>query len=191
MAGLPAPCSSRPTCRKLLHAGHRVAICEQVEDAGPGQGAGHAARSRASSRRHRHRGRPARPAAANHLVAVVPRQRAARSALAWVDLSTGHVLGRRRRRWPRLADELARLAPGRVPGRRARSRQSSSSALREPHSPRTVDRPARTGPSTRRTARDGAATSTSASPRSPASASTTTSPASSPPGRCCCTCRKR
>ena len=111
---LPAPRSSNSYLRKLLHAGHRVAVCDQVEDAGPGQGArpprGHPRRHAG----HRHRGRPARPAPAEP-----PRRRASAGAAApsaWPGSSSRPAQFQAADVPPdRLADELARLGPGRVP----------------------------------------------------------------------------
>src|SRR5262249_28310569 len=108
MAGVPHHALDR-YLGKLLHAGHRVAICEQMEEAADVKG------------------RPIRrevvrvvtpgtltedgllnPRQANHLAAVFPRS--ATAGLAWVELSTGEFMAVAVS-WERLADELSRLAP--------------------------------------------------------------------------------
>jgi DNA mismatch repair protein MutS len=110
MAGVPHHALER-YLGKLLHAGHRVAICEQMEDP------------------RTVKGRPIRrevvrvvtpgtlteddlldPQRSNHLLALVPPCGRTPAGLAWVELSTGlfqaaDVLP------SRLADEILRLAP--------------------------------------------------------------------------------
>ena len=95
MAGFPVTISSNTTSRKLLQAGHRVAICEQVEEPAPPREIIHREVTRVVTPGHGDRGRPARPARANHLVAVCPGQ-GNTFGLAWVELSTGEFSGRRR-----------------------------------------------------------------------------------------------
>jgi DNA mismatch repair protein MutS len=108
MAGVPYHALDR-YLGKLLHAGHRVAICEQMEDAADVKG------------------RPIRrevvrvvtpgtltedgllnPRQANHLTAIF--SRGATAGLAWLELTTGEFQAVDVP-WPRLGDELARLAP--------------------------------------------------------------------------------
>jgi DNA mismatch repair protein MutS len=108
MAGVPHHALDR-YLGKLLQAGHRVAICEQMEDAS------------------QVKGRPIRreitrivtpgtltednlldPRRSNHLVAVVPRGGAI--GLAWVELSAGQFFAADVS-WQQLTDELGRLAP--------------------------------------------------------------------------------
>jgi DNA mismatch repair protein MutS len=108
MAGVPHHALDR-YLGKLLHAGHRVAICEQMEDASDVKG------------------RPIRrevvrvvtpgtltedgllnPRQANYLVAVAPR--GAMAGLAWAELSTGDFQAADVP-WQRLADELGRVGP--------------------------------------------------------------------------------
>jgi DNA mismatch repair protein MutS len=107
MAGVPHHALDR-YLRRLLQAGHRVAICEQMEEAS------------------QVKGRPIRrevvrvvtpgtlteddlldPRQANHLVAVFPRGELV--GLAWVDLSTG-TFEAADVPWAGLGDELGRLA---------------------------------------------------------------------------------
>src|SRR5262249_4261553 len=107
MAGVPHHALDR-YLGKLLQAGHRVAICEQMEEAADAKG------------------RPIRrevirvvtpgtltedgllqPRQANHLAAIAPR--ASVAGLAWVELSTGEFQATDVP-WPRLPDELGRLA---------------------------------------------------------------------------------
>jgi len=110
MAGVPHHALDR-YLGKLLHAGHRVAICEQMED--PRQV----------------KGRPVRrevtrvvtpgtlteddlldPRRANHLIALTPPDGRTPAGMAWVELSTGLFQAADVPR-ERLADELLRLAP--------------------------------------------------------------------------------
>src|SRR5262249_7981401 len=108
MAGVPHHALDR-YLGKLLHAGHRVAICEQMEDAADVKG------------------RPIRrevvrvvtpgtlteeglldPRQANYLAAIVPGE--ATTGLAWLELSTGEFQAADVPA-TRLADELGRLVP--------------------------------------------------------------------------------
>src|SRR6516225_536103 len=108
MAGVPHHALDR-YLGKLLQAGHRVAICEQMEDPATV------------------RGRPVRrevtrvvtpgtltedtfldPRRSNHLAAVYPH--GTQVGLAWVELSTGQFQAADVP-WDRLGDELGRLAP--------------------------------------------------------------------------------
>ncbi len=110
MAGVPYHALDR-YLGKLLQAGHRVAICEQMED--PRQV----------------KGRPVRrevirvvtpgtlteddlldPRRANHLIALTPPGGRTPAGLAWVELSTGLFQAADVPR-ERLADEVLRLAP--------------------------------------------------------------------------------
>ena len=178
--------------RKLLQAGHRVAICDQVEDASQAKGLVVAAKSRASSR-------PARSPKTTCSTRARPTiwspcsAGAAAPPSAWPGSNCPRACFRPPTcRRTRLADELRRLAPSECLvaeiARRTRGR-SPAPALRKrcradltPRPDWTFDPAHRAGPR---------CFSTSASPRWPASASTTSSPAWPPPARCCCTCRKR
>src|SRR5439155_18660526 len=94
--------------RKLVQAGHRVAVCDQVGDPETAQGL--------VRREVVHVVTPGTvteddlldPRRANHLAAVWPEDD--RVGLAWVEVSTGafHAADVP---WLRLADELGRLAP--------------------------------------------------------------------------------
>jgi DNA mismatch repair protein MutS len=101
--------------RKLLRAGHRVAICDQVEDASQAKG-------RLIRREVTRVVTPGTltddslldPRSANHLVAIAPLGNLrAPVGLAWVELSTGLFQAANVPR-ERLADELDRLAPSEV-----------------------------------------------------------------------------
>ena len=102
--------------RKLLRGGHRVAICDQVEEASQAKG-------RLIRREVTRVVTPGTltddnlldPRQANHLVALAPLgQRRAAVGVAWVELSTGLFQAADVHR-DRLADELGRLRPLRVP----------------------------------------------------------------------------
>ena len=92
----------------LLRAGHRVAVCEQMEEAGAGKKLIRREVNRLVTPGTVTEDELLDPRRANHLVAVW-RSKAGVFGLAWVDLSTGQFsaadLG-----LDRLADELARLA---------------------------------------------------------------------------------
>ncbi|HLJ95829.1 MAG TPA: DNA mismatch repair protein MutS [Gemmataceae bacterium] len=94
--------------RKLLHAGHRVAICDQVEDPALAKGLVRREVTRVVTPGTLTEEGLLEPRQANHLVAVAPRGPVV--GLAWVDLSTGQFQATDTT-WQRLADELGRLAP--------------------------------------------------------------------------------
>ncbi len=107
MAGFPHH-SLEAHLHKLLKAGHRVAVCDQVEDAALAKGLVRREVVRVVTPGTVTEDNLLDPRRANHLAAVWPR--GANAALAWADLSTGgfhaaDVPG------AALADELARLAP--------------------------------------------------------------------------------
>src|SRR5262245_15746735 len=123
MAGFPHH-ALETHLRKLLRGGHRVAICDQVEDASQAKG-------RLIRREVTRVVTPGTltddglldPRAANHLVALAPVSNPkAAVGVAWVELSTGLFQAADVRREPlaararraRLADELERLAPSEV-----------------------------------------------------------------------------
>ena len=176
-----ASCSSRPS-RRHLRPGRRRR---------PGQGAGAA---RGHARRHAghpHRGRPARPAPANHLVALAP-PGAMRRRSAWPGSSCPRASSRPptcpRPRWPMSwagwPRRSASVAETTMPTPRSADAARAAAPSRS-----AADAAGPTGPSTRlgprRPAKHFGVTPW------PASASTTTSRAWPPPARCCCTCRKR
>jgi len=107
MAGVPVK-SVEHYLRKLLHAGHRVAVCDQVEDAALAKGLVKREVTRVvtpgtvTEDELLDAGRP------NHLVALVPAPKC--YGLAWVDATTGDFQAAD---VPpeRLADELNRLNP--------------------------------------------------------------------------------
>jgi DNA mismatch repair protein MutS len=107
MAGFPHH-ALEPHLQKLLHAGHRVAICDQMEDASQAQGIIRREVTRVVTPGTVTEDDLLDPRRANHLVAITPRGPLA--GLAWVDLSTGHFQAADLP-WPRFADELGRLAP--------------------------------------------------------------------------------
>jgi DNA mismatch repair protein MutS len=98
--------------RKLLHAGLRVAICDQVEDPALAKGLVRREVTRVVTPGTLTEDDLLDPRQPNHLAAVWAAGAAARSVigLAWVDLSTGQFQAADVP-WPRLADELSRLAP--------------------------------------------------------------------------------
>src|SRR5438477_1740157 len=95
--------------RKLLHAGHRVAVCDQVEDPALAKGLVKREVVRVVTAGTVTEDELLDPRQANHLAAVVVGARG-QLGLAWADLSAGAF-------WAadlppeRLPDELARLAP--------------------------------------------------------------------------------
>src|SRR5262245_23885185 len=114
MAGFPHH-SLEVHLRKLLRAGHRVAICDQVEDASQAKG-------RLIRREVTRVVTPGTltddglldPRASNYLVALAPSgSQRAPVGLAWVELSTGVFRAADVAR-DRLADELERLGPSEV-----------------------------------------------------------------------------
>jgi DNA mismatch repair protein MutS len=123
--------------RKLLHAGHRVAICDQVEDPALAQGLVRREVTRIVTPGTLTEDNLLDPRQANHLLAVAPGGKGtARSivGLAWVELSTGQFQAADVP-MSRLADELGRLAPSEClcaeddPGRLAeRLREAAPSA---------------------------------------------------------------
>ena len=94
--------------RKLLHAGHRVAVCDQVEDAALAKGLVKREVTRIVTPGTLTEDDLLDPRQSNHLVAVCPAP--AGAGLAWVELSTGQFFAADLT-LPRLQDELARLAP--------------------------------------------------------------------------------
>src|SRR5262245_57563676 len=93
----------------LLRAGHRVAVCEQMEEASPGKKIIRREVNRVVTPGTVTEDELLDPRAPNHLAAVCP-GKGGTVGLAWVDLSTGTF---RATDVPadRLADEIARLAP--------------------------------------------------------------------------------
>src|SRR5262249_14322914 len=97
--------------RKFLRAGHRVAVCDQVEDAA-------AAKGRLIRREVTRVVTPGTlteddlldPKQPNYLAALAPPGRGAVVGVAWVELSTGLFQAADVAR-DRLTDELTRLAP--------------------------------------------------------------------------------
>ena len=95
MCGVPVHAAD-DYLQKLIALGHRVAICEQIED--PAEAKKRGAKSVVAPRRraardarHAHRGRAARAGPQQYLAAAAPRPRARAPtfALAWIDISTG------------------------------------------------------------------------------------------------------
>ncbi len=114
MAGFPHH-SLEHHLRKLLHAGHRVAICDQVEDPALAKGLVRREVTRVVTPGTLTEEELLDPRQANHLAAVHGPGAGSKSfkgiaGLAWVDLSTGKFLAADVP-WPRLADELGRLSP--------------------------------------------------------------------------------
>jgi DNA mismatch repair protein MutS len=107
MAGVPHHALDRYLSR-LLQAGQRVAICEQMEDASQAKGIIRRQVVRVVTPGTVTEDDLLDPRRANHLAALAAPGQVA--ALAWLDLSTGQMQAADLP-WPRLADELARLAP--------------------------------------------------------------------------------
>src|ERR1700730_8683948 len=107
MAGFPHH-SLQVHLRKLLQAGYRVAICDQVEDAALAKGLVRREVTRVVTPGTLTEDELLDPKAANHLVALAPEGN--RFFIEWRDLSTGEFLASDVPS-ARLADELGRLAP--------------------------------------------------------------------------------
>ena len=95
--------------QKLLRAGHRVAVCDQVEDAAQAKGLVRREVTRVVTPGTITEDNLLDPRQNNHLAALVP-VGAASVGLAWLELSTG-MFQAADISAPRLNDELARLAP--------------------------------------------------------------------------------
>ncbi|MBI4229242.1 MAG: DNA mismatch repair protein MutS, partial [Planctomycetes bacterium] len=89
MAGFPHH-ASLPYVRKLLAAGHRVAVCEQVEDPASARGVVRREVVRVFSPGTLLEDGLLEERRANHLLAIAPER--GHLGLAWAELSTGHVL---------------------------------------------------------------------------------------------------
>src|SRR5437870_4931155 len=107
MAGFPHH-SLETHLRKLLQAGHRVAVCDQVEDPALAKGLVRREVTRVVTPGTLTDDDLLDPRQPNHLVALFLHR--AELGLAWVELSTGQFLAADVS-WQRLADELGRLAP--------------------------------------------------------------------------------
>src|SRR4051794_2355012 len=107
MAGVPHHALDR-YLRKLLQAGHRVAICEQMEDASAAKGIIRREVTRVLTPGTLTEDDLLDPRRSNHLVAVCPRGPTV--GLAWVELSTGQFQAADLS-WQRLPADWARLAP--------------------------------------------------------------------------------
>src|SRR5947208_535246 len=95
---------------KLLHAGFRVAVCDQVEDASQAKGLVKREVTRVVTPGTITEDDLLDPKANNHLVAILPTTAAAPTGLAWLDVSTGQFIAMDAVP-DRLGEELARLAP--------------------------------------------------------------------------------
>jgi len=95
---------------KLLHLGHRVAVCDQVEDASQAKGLVKREVTRVVTPGTVTEDDLLDPKQSNHLTAIFPTSPAAPAGLAWLDVSTGqfHAMDVASER---LREELARLAP--------------------------------------------------------------------------------
>src|SRR5947199_3106027 len=107
MAGVPHHALDRYLAR-VLQAGHRVAICEQVEDAAQAKGLIRREVTRVVTPGTLTEDNLLDPRRSNHLAAVWAA--GDQVGLAWVELSTGQFQAADVA-WPRLADELGRLGP--------------------------------------------------------------------------------
>src|SRR3954453_11361245 len=95
--------------RKLLHAGHRVAVCDQVEDPALAKGLVKREVTRVVTAGTVTEDELLDPRKANHIAAVVCGYKGA-VGLAWADLSAGTFYAADLTH-DRLTDELARVAP--------------------------------------------------------------------------------
>ena len=109
MAGFPHH-ALEPYLHKLLQAGHRVAICDQVEDPSQARGLVRREVTRVVTPGTVTEDELLDPRQANYLAALWPR--GPLTGLAWVDLSTGQFLATDLAA-DRLANEMARLGRGR------------------------------------------------------------------------------
>jgi DNA mismatch repair protein MutS len=107
MAGVPHHALDRYLA-KLLHAGHRVAICEQLEDASQARGLIRRGVTRVVTPGTLTEENLLDPRQCNHLAAVFPLGR--QVGLAWVELSAGQFQAADIT-WEQLDDELGRLVP--------------------------------------------------------------------------------
>ena len=128
MCGVPIHAADE-YLQKLIALGHRVAVCEQVEDPAEARKRGGKSVVRRERRppgdaRHAHRGRAARRRAQQLPRRGGPRSAAARAAdlfaLAWIDISTGEFRVAASERG-RLAADLARIEPARAASSPTRS----------------------------------------------------------------------
>src|SRR5580692_4840246 len=102
--------------RKLLQGGHRVAICDQVEDAALAKGLVKREVTRVVTPGTLTEDNLLDPRQTNYLVALTPPVRGANRAtigMSWVDLSTGQFQAADVAR-AKLGDELGRLSPSEV-----------------------------------------------------------------------------
>ncbi len=98
---------------RLLHAGHRVAVCDQVEDPALAKGLVQREVTRVVTPGTLTEDSLLDPRQSNHLVALAPGRGKGPAGAAWVDLSTGQFFAADIPR-EKLADELGRLAPAEV-----------------------------------------------------------------------------
>src|SRR5580704_6485981 len=112
MAGFPVKALDTHL-RNLLLAGHRVAVCDQVEDPALAKGLVRREVTRVVTPGTLTEDDLLDPRQTNHLAALTPLPPRGPAGLAWVELSTGHLFAADVPR-ERLADELARLAPSEV-----------------------------------------------------------------------------
>jgi DNA mismatch repair protein MutS len=99
--------------RKLLHAGHRVAVCDQIEDPAQAKGLVQRDVTRVVTPGTLTEDDLLDPRQSNFLVALAPAHGKGPTGAAWVDLSTGQYQAADIPRG-KLADELGRLAPAEV-----------------------------------------------------------------------------
>jgi DNA mismatch repair protein MutS len=113
MAGIPVE-ALETYLQRLLQAGHRVAICDQVEDPALAKGLVRREVTRVVTPGTLTDDNLLDPRRSNHLAALTPvgsmTSGKAVVGLAWVELSTGQFFAADVP-WPRLADELSRLGP--------------------------------------------------------------------------------
>ncbi|MBI3408434.1 MAG: DNA mismatch repair protein MutS [Planctomycetes bacterium] len=109
MAGIPHHALEKYLPR-LLQAGHRVAICDQVEDASEAKGLVRREVTRVVTAGTITEDELLDPRRNNHLAAITPSRQESPAGLAWLEISTGQFQAVDVPN-ARLLDELARLSP--------------------------------------------------------------------------------
>lgn len=119
--------------KRLLAGGHRVAVCDQVEDPSQAKGIIRREVTRVVTPGTLTEDEMLDPRQTNHLVCVAPPAPSGKyknvAGVAWVELSTGHFQAADLP-WDRLADELGRLAPSELLHREGDTNPTLESLLR-------------------------------------------------------------
>src|SRR5262249_28547669 len=139
MAGIPHHALEKYLPR-LLQAGYRVAICDQVEDASEAKGLVRREVTRVVTAGTITEDELLDPRRNNHLAALIPGRQDSPAGLAWLEISTGHfqafdVVP------ARLLDELSRLAPAECLANEDELELTTGLLMRLPSSPVLTARP--------------------------------------------------